>query len=110
MTFAVRWLTNSRNSEWLDLLSKLICFFVIFGIAQQLVVHLYFYFPFVQRFSRADKKGKLPKWIQEHIKDSLCNLTTEEAIQISKRFLRQMAQPFSQVLPSTSVLQIDMYL
>lgn len=48
-----------------------------------------------KRFSRIDKKSKLPKWIQEHLKDSLCNLSTEEAIQIAKRWLRQMAQPFS---------------
>lgn len=51
----------------------------------------------LQRFSRADKRGKLPKWIQEHLKDSLCNLSTDEAVQIAKRFLRQMAQPFSRV-------------
>nr|CAG4643731.1 EOG090X01B4 [Lepidurus arcticus] len=48
-----------------------------------------------KRFSRADKRGKLPKWIQEHLKDSMCNLSTEEAVQISKRWLRQMAQPFT---------------
>ncbi|XP_043282259.1 general transcription and DNA repair factor IIH helicase subunit XPD [Venturia canescens] len=48
-----------------------------------------------KRFSRADKRSKLPKWIQEHLTDNLCNLSTEEAIQISKRWLRQMAQPFS---------------
>ncbi|XP_034940132.1 general transcription and DNA repair factor IIH helicase subunit XPD [Chelonus insularis] len=48
-----------------------------------------------KRFSRADKKTKLPKWIQEHLSDGLCNLSTEEAIQIAKRWLRQMAQPFS---------------
>ena len=36
-----------------------------------------------QRYSRADKKGKLPKWIQENLKDSLCNLSTEEAVQLS---------------------------
>ncbi|XP_046751476.1 general transcription and DNA repair factor IIH helicase subunit XPD isoform X1 [Diprion similis] len=48
-----------------------------------------------KRFSRADKRSKLPKWIQEHLTDSLCNLSTEEAIQISKRWLRQMAQPFT---------------
>ncbi|XP_049853538.1 general transcription and DNA repair factor IIH helicase subunit XPD [Schistocerca gregaria] len=48
-----------------------------------------------KRFSRQDKRSKLPKWIQEHLKDSLCNLSTEEAIQIAKRWLRQMAQPFS---------------
>ena len=33
---------------------------------------------------RQDKKGKLPKWIQEHLKDSMTNLSTEEAVQISK--------------------------
>lgn len=48
-----------------------------------------------KRFARADKRGKLPKWIQEHLKDSLCNLSTDEGIQVAKRFLRQMAQPFS---------------
>ncbi|PSN41187.1 TFIIH basal transcription factor complex helicase XPD subunit [Blattella germanica] len=48
-----------------------------------------------KRFSRSDKRSKLPKWIQEHLKDSLCNLSTEEAVQVAKRWLRQMAQPFS---------------
>nr|CAG4640640.1 EOG090X01B4 [Eulimnadia texana] len=48
-----------------------------------------------KRFSRADKRTKLPRWIQEHLKDSLCNLSTEEAVQVSRRWLRQMAQPFT---------------
>eukprot|EP00795_Rhopilema_esculentum_P003154 gene3154-1459_t len=48
-----------------------------------------------KRFSKADKKGKLPKWIQEHLKDANCNLTTDEGVQVAKRFLRQMAQPFN---------------
>lgn len=48
-----------------------------------------------KRFSRADKRSKLPKWIQEHLIDSLCDLSTQEAIQISKRWLRQMAQSFT---------------
>ncbi|CAK9819094.1 General transcription and DNA repair factor IIH helicase subunit XPD [Anthophora plagiata] len=48
-----------------------------------------------KRFSRIDKRSKLPKWIQEHLTDGLCNLSTEEAVQISKRWLRQMAQPFT---------------
>ncbi|XP_033210261.1 general transcription and DNA repair factor IIH helicase subunit XPD [Belonocnema kinseyi] len=48
-----------------------------------------------KRFSRADKRSKLPKWIQEHLTDNLCDLSTQEAIQISKRWLRQMAQPFT---------------
>ena len=29
-----------------------------------------------------DKRSKLPKWIQEHLTDSLCNLSTEEAVQV----------------------------
>jgi len=47
-----------------------------------------------KRYSRSDKRGKLPKWIQEHLKDANSNLSTDEAINIGKRFLRQMAQPF----------------
>lgn len=48
-----------------------------------------------KRFSRQDKRGKLPKWIQQHLTDNHVNLSTEEAMQISKRWLRQMAQPFT---------------
>lgn len=48
-----------------------------------------------KRFSRYDKRGKLPQWIQEHLKDYLNNLSIEEALQVAKRFLREMAQPFS---------------
>ncbi|CAM9135350.1 unnamed protein product [Bubo scandiacus] len=43
-----------------------------------------------------DKRGKLPRWIQEHITDSNLNLTVDEAVQVAKFFLRQMAQPFHQ--------------
>jgi len=48
-----------------------------------------------KRFARQDKRGKLPKWIQEHLKDSMINLSTEEAVQISRKWLRLMAQPFT---------------
>ncbi|XP_063060744.1 general transcription and DNA repair factor IIH helicase subunit XPD-like [Engraulis encrasicolus] len=48
------------------------------------------------RYARADKRGKLPRWIQEHITDSSLNLTIDETLQLSKHFLRQMAQPFKQ--------------
>uniref|UniRef100_A0A4W3GEM2 TFIIH basal transcription factor complex helicase XPD subunit-like n=1 Tax=Callorhinchus milii TaxID=7868 RepID=A0A4W3GEM2_CALMI len=62
-----------------------------------------------KRFARADKRGKLPRWIQEHITDSNLNLTVDEAVQVSKHFLRQMAQPFCKVSarspPSASVSQ-----
>ncbi|XP_071656917.1 general transcription and DNA repair factor IIH helicase subunit XPD isoform X2 [Patagioenas fasciata] len=49
-----------------------------------------------KRFARADKRGKLPRWIQEHLSDSNLNLTVDEAVQVAKFFLRQMAQPFQQ--------------
>lgn len=48
-----------------------------------------------KRFSRQDKRSRLPKWIQEHLVDSFCNLSTEEAMQLSRRWLRRMAQPFT---------------
>lgn len=48
-----------------------------------------------KRFSRQDKRSKLPKWIQEHLTDNHCNLSTEESMQIARRWLRQMAQPFT---------------
>ncbi|XP_030073296.1 general transcription and DNA repair factor IIH helicase subunit XPD isoform X4 [Microcaecilia unicolor] len=47
-----------------------------------------------KRFARADKRGKLPRWIQEHLTDANLNLTVDEAVQVAKYFLRQMAQPF----------------
>lgn len=53
-----------------------------------------------QRYARVDKRGKLPRWIQEHINDGSLNLTLDEAVQLSKHFLRQMAQPFRQVVRS----------
>ncbi|KJE90279.1 hypothetical protein CAOG_08527 [Capsaspora owczarzaki ATCC 30864] len=48
-----------------------------------------------KRFARLDKKGKLPKWIQQYMTDDLCNLSVDEAVQVAKRFLRNMAQPFN---------------
>jgi len=47
-----------------------------------------------QRFAKADKRAKLPKWIGSYIKDSDTNLSSDMAIAHSKKFLRAMAQPF----------------
>ncbi|XP_037227775.1 general transcription and DNA repair factor IIH helicase subunit XPD isoform X2 [Falco rusticolus] len=49
-----------------------------------------------KRFARADKRGKLPRWIQDHLSEANWNLTVDEAVQVAKFFLRQMAQPFHQ--------------
>lgn len=35
-----------------------------------------------KRFAKADKRTKLPRWIQEYLADSKCNLSTEEAVQV----------------------------
>lgn len=48
-----------------------------------------------KRFSRQDKRSRLPKWIQEHLTDNHCNLSTEECMQLARKWLKQMAQPFS---------------
>ena len=48
-----------------------------------------------KRFARQDKRSKLPKWIQEYLTDNYVNLSTEEAMQLAKVWLRQMAQPFT---------------
>lgn len=48
-----------------------------------------------KRFARVDKKGKLPKWIQEYLTDGVCNMSIEDAQQLAKQFLRNMSQPFS---------------
>ncbi|KAM6289173.1 LOW QUALITY PROTEIN: general transcription and DNA repair factor IIH helicase subunit XPD, partial [Aegotheles albertisi] len=49
-----------------------------------------------KRFARADKRGKLPRWLQERLPESNLNLTVDEAVQVAKGFLRHMAQPFRQ--------------
>ncbi|PAA47849.1 hypothetical protein BOX15_Mlig009087g1 [Macrostomum lignano] len=48
-----------------------------------------------KRFARADKRTKLPRWIQENLSEAVLNLSVDEAVQISRRFLKQMAQPFT---------------
>lgn len=48
-----------------------------------------------KRYSRLDKRGKLPKWIQEHLKSANENLSIEECIQMAKHWLRRMAQPLN---------------
>ncbi|VDL20290.1 unnamed protein product [Hymenolepis diminuta] len=48
-----------------------------------------------KRFARSDKRCKLPSWIQAQLSDAFVNLSTEEAAQACRRFLRVMgSQPF----------------
>ncbi|CAM8994633.1 unnamed protein product [Rhodiola kirilowii] len=47
-----------------------------------------------KRYSRHDKRSKLPGWILSHLRDAHLNLSTDMALHIAKEFLRKMAQPY----------------
>lgn len=48
------------------------------------------------RYSRYDKRSKLPKWILQFLGDGQLNLSTDMALGHVKKFLRVMAQPIDQ--------------
>lgn len=47
---------------------------------------------FLQRFARADKRAKLPRWINQYITEAASNLSTDMAISLSKLFMRTISQ------------------
>ncbi|KAL5173594.1 General transcription and DNA repair factor IIH helicase subunit XPD [Glycine soja] len=47
-----------------------------------------------KRYSRHDKRSKLPSWILSHLHDAHLNLSTDMALHIAREFLRKMAQPY----------------
>lgn len=47
-----------------------------------------------KRYSRHDKRSKLPGWILSHLRDAHLNLSTDMALYIAREFLRKMAQPY----------------
>lgn len=47
-----------------------------------------------KRYSRHDKRSKLPSWILSHLSDANLNLSTDMALHIAREFLRKMAQPY----------------
>lgn len=48
------------------------------------------------RFKRVDKYKKLPGWIKQHLTPGRMSCSIEQAVSISKTFLRDMGQPHSQ--------------
>lgn len=50
-----------------------------------------------KRYGRQDKRQKLPKWIAQSILEGHCNLSVDMAVQLGKRFYREMAQPWDSV-------------
>ncbi|KAJ2725929.1 TFIIH/NER complex ATP-dependent 5'-3' DNA helicase subunit [Coemansia sp. Benny D115] len=47
-----------------------------------------------KRYSRADKRNKLPRWISTCLTENSLNLSTDMAISMTRKFLKVMAQPF----------------
>ncbi|XP_059625854.1 general transcription and DNA repair factor IIH helicase subunit XPD-like [Cornus florida] len=47
-----------------------------------------------KRYSRHDKRSKLPGWILSYLRDAHLNLSTDMAVYIAREFLRKMAQPY----------------
>lgn len=45
-----------------------------------------------QRFARADKRSKLPRWINQYITEAASNLSTDMALVLSKLFMRTISQ------------------
>ncbi len=50
------------------------------------------YSTYAQRFARADKRAKLPRWINQYITETASNLSTDMAITLSKLFMRTISQ------------------
>eukprot|EP00729_Bicosta_minor_P011576 gene11576-8794_t len=51
-----------------------------------------------ERYQKADKRAKLPEWIQKYIESGHMDLSTDEAVNICQRFLRGMAQPYDMTM------------
>ncbi|TFL07611.1 DNA repair helicase [Pterulicium gracile] len=45
-----------------------------------------------KRFARADKRAKLPRWINQYITETSSNLSTDMALTLSKLFMRSISQ------------------
>ncbi|PIL23967.1 hypothetical protein GSI_13718 [Ganoderma sinense ZZ0214-1] len=45
-----------------------------------------------KRFARADKRAKLPRWINQYITETASNLSTDMALTVSKQFMRMISQ------------------
>ena len=50
-----------------------------------------------KRYARADKRTKLPQWIQDEMKSSHFGLSTGEAVSVARTFLREMAPAINQL-------------
>lgn len=61
----------------------------------------------IQRFARADKRAKLPKWINQYITEAHSNLSTDMATVLAKLFIRSISQPFDHTQTGISLWTIE---
>ena len=59
------------------------------------------------RYSRYDKRSKLPKWILQFLSEGYLNLSTDMAIQHVRQFLRLMGQPIDQTALQSVLLTLE---
>lgn len=59
------------------------------------------------RFTRHDKRSKLPKWILQFMNDGYLNLSTDMALQHVRHFLRLMGQPIDQEALQSVLLTLE---
>mmetsp|Transcript_8883 Transcript_8883/g.9001 ORF Transcript_8883/g.9001 Transcript_8883/m.9001 type:complete len:257 (-) Transcript_8883:170-940(-) len=59
------------------------------------------------RYSRHDKRSKLPKWILQFLAESMLNLSTDMALGHIKQFVRLMGQPVDQKALQSVLLTIE---
>lgn len=59
------------------------------------------------RYTRHDKRSKLPKWILQFLNDAYLNLSTDMAMQHVRNFMRLMGQPIDQEALQSVLLTLD---
>ncbi|ETO16216.1 hypothetical protein RFI_21142 [Reticulomyxa filosa] len=47
------------------------------------------------RYTRADKRKKLPQWISNHLRSEYASVSTDVAVEIAAQFVKKMGQPHS---------------
>jgi len=60
-----------------------------------------------KRYSNQSKRSKLPPWITQFLEEANANLSTEEAVNVCKSFLKSIAQPISTSTALSGKLQIS---
>ncbi|ORY25857.1 hypothetical protein BCR39DRAFT_279272 [Naematelia encephala] len=60
-----------------------------------------------QRFARKDKREKLPRWIDQYIIEQHSNLSTDTAVLLAKKFIRQISQPFDHTQTGISLWTLE---